>query len=694
MSDSRDNPPPTLPLNPGTRWRWGLYVAIIALATGQGWAQIQTATVKYTPDRWQEARPPHTPFFSANDRSRWCTVWSLAERGTWQIDEIITRPGWDTIDKVYVNGHFYSSKPPFVSLLVAHLYRGVQRVTGYTLDSNLHDATHAVLLVFNLLPWVIALLVLARLVEEHAESDFARIFVMLVASLGTFLTPFLITLNNHTPAAVCLVFSLAPLVGLHGGRVAPWRFAVAGFFAAACACCELPAATWGLVAFVVAWRAGAKATCIWFVPAALIPLATFLLSNWQATGSVIPTYASFGAADNNPYHYVIDGIPSYWLNPSAIDRGETSVTTYLWHCTFGHHGIFSLTPVFLLSLATWMTRSSWRGRTWPFLLGSGLGLTVWVLAFYVTRTQSLNYGGVTSGLRWAFWLIPLWVLALVPILDRWQMSRARLTLAAILLGLSTFSITIPRDNPWQLPWLTGIWQKWFPSPTAESPPVKTSPTWVVNPPRLTNSQQPLIVRYHSLGTAGGVRSLTLTFEQHATGAPMTCRVDPVAALIPGDHLAPGARLDLDLTTEPWPHDALPLVGEGRLQTDAGSIAAPDLARRFFTGLPAAVVYRVDPRPRYVKTRLRPEAFECQLLSASVLHQADPQLPQARYRRQVWWCNELPWGALQIEDTVADPVDNSVISRTRWRLATLPGEAPPPRPHDPPILTTPILKFPV
>ena len=44
----------------------------------------------------------------------------------------------------------------------------------------------------------------------------------------------------------------------------------------------------------------------------------------------------------------------------------------------------------------------------------GLGLTIWVLAFYLLRTASYNYGGVTSGLRWSFWLVPLWLLAWDP----------------------------------------------------------------------------------------------------------------------------------------------------------------------------------------------------------------------------------------------------------------------------------------
>ncbi|MCA9057152.1 MAG: hypothetical protein KDA85_01575, partial [Planctomycetaceae bacterium] len=55
------------------------------------------------------------PLQSANDRSRWATVWSLVERGTYQIDEIDQVSGWSTIDKVRHRHapnepwHFYSS---------------------------------------------------------------------------------------------------------------------------------------------------------------------------------------------------------------------------------------------------------------------------------------------------------------------------------------------------------------------------------------------------------------------------------------------------------------------------------------------------------------------------------------------------------------------------------------------------------
>ena len=43
-------------------------------------------------------------------------------------------------------------------------------------------------------------------------------------------------------------------------------------------------------------------------------------------------------------------IPSYWSKPEGIDRGAPSVGWYALNVLVGHHGIFSLTPVWLLAV--------------------------------------------------------------------------------------------------------------------------------------------------------------------------------------------------------------------------------------------------------------------------------------------------------------------------------------------------------
>ena len=59
-----------------------LAACLIATVAGVGLAEIATLDVSYVANRWPDKQPPSVAFFSANDRSRWCTVWSLVERGT------------------------------------------------------------------------------------------------------------------------------------------------------------------------------------------------------------------------------------------------------------------------------------------------------------------------------------------------------------------------------------------------------------------------------------------------------------------------------------------------------------------------------------------------------------------------------------------------------------------------------------
>ncbi|MCH7989283.1 MAG: hypothetical protein IID46_09055 [Planctomycetes bacterium] len=150
------------------------------------------------------------PLLSANDRSRWCTVWSLVERKTYAVDEIIQQPGWDTIDKVRYQDHFYSTKPALLPTMVAGVYWCVKQTTGWNLSRNTAEVTRLVLLIVNLIPMAAALVLLAKLLERYAERDSTRYFVLFTAAVGTFLTTFVVTLNNHTVAAVCLMFAIYP----------------------------------------------------------------------------------------------------------------------------------------------------------------------------------------------------------------------------------------------------------------------------------------------------------------------------------------------------------------------------------------------------------------------------------------------------------------------------------------------------
>ena len=463
MSTAAPDLPPGTDLHAGAArtgrsLRTFVAAVLIAVAAGSVMARIVQIDLRYSPSRWPRARPASTPFFSANDRSRWCTVWSLVERGTFQIDEIIQQPGWNTIDKVRFQDHFYSTKPPLLSLLLAGLYAGLKWLTGWTLLTQPHRVAATLLLLVNGIPFVAYLVVLARLTERYAKTDATRFFVLTTGAFGTFLSTFAITLNNHTVAAHCVLFALYPALRVLVDREQrPLYFVLAGFWSA-CACCnEMPAALLVVALFGLLFRSARRRTLTWFLPAALVPLAAFFTTLFLQTGGFRPFYAFYGT---DLYNYVHNGVASYWTQPAGIDKGEDSFIVYLLNCTLGHHGIWSLSPVFLLSVAGWATvRRTAPAELRPFQWLS-LGLTVAVLGFYLTRLENYNYGGLTSGLRWMFWLIPFWLLSMLPIIDAWQERRWFPWACVILLAISVFSVTVPQENPWQHPWLFNLLTQW------------------------------------------------------------------------------------------------------------------------------------------------------------------------------------------------------------------------------------------
>ncbi len=147
---------------------------------------------------------------------------------------------------------------------------------------------------------------------------------------------------------------------------------------------------------------------------------------------------------------------AYWRSgdEEGVDLGETSRLVYAFHVFIGHHGIFSLTPIWILSvvgLCLWLGqgRTGFRDLAIMILILSGV-----VISFYLARgLVDRNYGGVTSGFRWVFWFTPMWLLAMAPTLDRMSETRVWRLVAIALLGLSTASAMYACLNPWVNPWM-------------------------------------------------------------------------------------------------------------------------------------------------------------------------------------------------------------------------------------------------
>jgi hypothetical protein len=468
-----------------------VYLLLVALAvgdiTGRLWAVNSVDTVRLEKHLTEEARKKaapgaepklrslQRPFLSGNDRSRWCTVRALVEHGTYAIDDIVSQPNWDTIDMVKHDGrgnpapgadegHLYSSKPPLLATLMAGEYWLLHRLTGKTLGSHPHELGRILLFTSNVIPFALALLILARIAERYGTTDFGRIFVVATAALGTLLSAYAVVFTNHWPAAFAALVALDATLRImcEGERRLRWFF-VAGLAAAFMAACELPALSFcGLVGLLLLWKSP-RATLLAAVPGAALVIAAALGTNYAAHGTIRPAYTQ-RHVEGGWYDYQFRRgsriLDSYWkptVAKSEIDRGEPSRAAYAFHVLIGHHGIFSLTPVWALSLvglAMLLARQDPAARGERVVAAAILGCTVVCLAFYVTRPlEDRNYGGMATGFRWALWFAPLWLFAMLPAADGLAGSRFGRIVAAILLAISVASASYPTWNPWTLPWL-------------------------------------------------------------------------------------------------------------------------------------------------------------------------------------------------------------------------------------------------
>ncbi|MBD3676264.1 MAG: hypothetical protein HUJ26_22365 [Planctomycetaceae bacterium] len=609
---------------------------------------------------------------SANDRSRWCTVYSLVHLGTWQIDKIVAHDEWQTIDKVRHNGHFYSSKPAFLQAAVAGLYWCVYRTTGWNVFDDTEEVTHVILTLVNLIPTLIAWFLVNGMLVRYAREKYTRRLLLMAFIFATPITTFLVTLNNHVVAAWSIVFALSPaLKVLIDGRDEKRLFLCSGFFAALAFVNELPALSFvGLLGlFLLIQSPRRTLTC--YLPAVLIPIAVSVYLTYWQTGGWKPFYLFYGT---EKYLFVHEGIPSYWINARGFDKNADSFPVYLFHCTFGHHGIFSLTPLFLFMPLAWIV-PIWSEKKFRWVLGMSAVLTVVVLGFYLTRTNNYNYGGNTSTLRWLMWLVPIWTLSLIPVLDRFANTRTMHIFAGAFLAVGCFSTFWPIQNPWTAPWMFSLLDRYDRVEQYDDPiePLdRQHYVWFSSLPETLNPESPEYLRLTCQNLMGEPMMIQLSDLGREGNLHRVRLKETVSQAIP---------FEIDLTIDAEKFAAGEKIDDWLIEPSAEESAEQrELVMTLLRGFPKTTYYRPGRR-RYIRTSLREDAFTVQHAASRTRTRPQEEGLLYEYRCDTWYCEDLPFGVAQVKFTVKRVKDDVVVSEQLFRVddaSSFPPEASPPQ----------------
>lgn len=358
----------------------------------------------------------HSRAFSANSWSRLGAIESLVERGTWSLDESAFVK---SIDKIQVDGRFYSDKPPMMAFLGSGVYALVHHGFGLSLQAQGCEpdfdrwgclawerpaeadwAYYSLVLLLVCLPAAGMLALLFHVTQRQGWSVGMGLLLVVTLGVGTGVWPYSTVFTNHVPAAVCLFAAVYLLLQ----ESQPRNLALAGFLVTLAAALDLSAAIYVLVmgGYVLLYQ---RPYIFYFVGGCLPPGLLSLGLNYAIVGNLLPPQMY-----TEGYQYA----GSRFGASVAGNQTADSPLYYAQRMLFGDRGVFAFYPVLLiyvLGVVQLLRTADERVRRIGWLVVIG---TLGYLSYFVFLTD--NFGGRAFGVRWLINPLPLLALltALVP----------------------------------------------------------------------------------------------------------------------------------------------------------------------------------------------------------------------------------------------------------------------------------------
>ena len=296
-----------------------------------------------------------------NISSRLGLVKAIVEEKRFAIDSYQAGE-FETIDKAYVNGHYYSDKAPAASLLGALVYFPIHGLIGQPLSTELFIMLVTALAIS--IPCAILSPLLYSLALRIVKEKWIALSIALCIVLGTPIFAYAGAFYGHSLAAV-LAFSLFLLwaeVNQFNAQMTPSRLLLSGFLVGYMVLTEYPTLIIALILIgYMIWVIRSRQiswdwkTFGWFLAGGAIPLIIFISYNWISFGSPLEVgYSNENLPEFQAVHS--EGIMGIgWPRPGTL----------LYMTIHPMQGIFLQSPVLLLSIiGGWvMLRQEKKWRT-------------------------------------------------------------------------------------------------------------------------------------------------------------------------------------------------------------------------------------------------------------------------------------------------------------------------------------------
>lgn len=379
---------------------------------------------------------------SWNDASRMATVQSIVERGTLAIDD----SDFKTMDKVYLDGHFYSDKPVTPQLAGALVYAPLHAV-GIELRHGWNLAYYLITLLTIKLLWWLALVALYLALGYTKLSQARRLALAAAFGVGSLALTWSATFNSHSWAASWMTIGfLFFLRARQGERInrnvlfAGLAFGLAG--GADVATLVLPA-VFGC-ALLLDRRIRSS---VWvYLVGLLVSVTPWLVANWLISGSLIPVQLV-------PEYFMFPDSP--WtidqLTGAQVNSGGFLVR-YGFGLLIGPRGFLCYNPLAFAALPLMIAEFVRRRKFAVEALAASVASLV-IIGYYALWSN--NFSGASYSIRWFVPLLGLWFFFLHPLLERrgwWPLA-----LFGVLLAVAIPIAVIGTWNPWP-------WQRYGPVP--------------------------------------------------------------------------------------------------------------------------------------------------------------------------------------------------------------------------------------